>query len=36
LKREDRNKVETGIIAGAKRENDAASAETNLICGVDG
>jgi hypothetical protein len=36
MKRENRNKVETGIIAGAKRETDADSAETDLIYGVDG
>jgi hypothetical protein len=36
MKREDRNKVETGTIAGSKWEKDANSAETDLICGTDG
>jgi hypothetical protein len=35
IKREDRNKLEMGTKVGAKRENDAVSAETNLICGAD-
>jgi hypothetical protein len=36
MKQEDRNKVEMGIKVGAKRANDADSAETNLICDADG
>jgi hypothetical protein len=36
MKRKDRNKVQIGTIVGPKGENDADSAETNLIGGAVG